>query len=350
MAEEKPVKFGIVGADRAGAFYARALAHVRGAVLTAVCDPDILHAQNLAWEHNATPYASLSQLLAQADAAVITSPAAQHYQDALCCLQHGVHTLVEKPLAAGLDQAKELIDTARRENRVLQVGHLERFNPATVEAAKHICEPKFITVERLTPYNPKDTHLGAVMDLMLQDLDLLLTLVPYPVVSIDATGLSVFSDKEDLANTRLRFADGTVADLTASRAGFERKRVLHAFQKDGYVSVDFLNERVRVYRKDKPVLRALRDISVVYPKVEKQPPLAGELTHFIQCIRRVQTPDESTLSALELALKITERIHLFDVPKTGRLHTPKPLCLVSDAAAAARIALDEAIGQIKRED
>lgn len=350
MAQEKPIRFGIVGAGKTGAFYARALAGVPDAVLTAVCDPDLLSAQKLAWEYNATPYSKPEDLPAQINAVILTSPVARHYADGMYFLERGIHALVEKPLAQTMQQAQDLIRAARRNNTALQVGHVERFTPAAVEAAKHIQDPRFITVERMAPYDGRTADLSVVLDLMLSDLDLLLTLVQADVTSIDATGLSVFSPHEDVANVRLRFANGAVADVTASRASFERRRVMHVFQRDGYVSVDFMNARVKTYRKEKPVLKSLKDVTVRYPQVEKQPPLTGELLHFIRSVRTRARGAEGGMKALELALKITEQINRFDVPKTGHVYTPQPFRLVSDAAAAARIALDETIGHIKRED
>lgn len=353
MAEEKPIRFGVIGAGKIGTFHTRTLAKMKGVTLVGVCDPDLMRAQKLAWEYNATPYSKPEELVDQVDAVIVAAPTPLHHQIGMYCLEHGVHTLVEKPIAVTMQEARDLIQAAKRHGLVLQVGHVERFNPAVVEAVKYIHNPKFITINRLGPYDARMAHISVVLDLMIHDIDLLLTLVPSEVESIDATGLSIFSEYADIANVRFRFENGTVADVTASRASFERARNMHVFQPRGYVSVDFANARVKTYRLDKPVLQSMNDITVTYPKVEKQMPITAEIIHFMDCIRTAKTPapsGEKGMKALELALKITEKMNRFDVPKTGHLHTPKPFQVVSDVAKAAQILLDETLGQIKRED
>ena len=355
MAQEKTIRFGVLGAGKIGALHTRALAGLKqaGISLVGVCDPDLMRAQKLAWENNCTPYSKPEALIPQVDAVIIAAPTQLHHRLGMYCLENGLHTLVEKPIAASLEEARDLIRLAKRKELVLQVGHVERFNPAVVQANKFIKDPRFITINREGPYDPRMANLSVVLDLMIHDLDLLLTLVPSEVVSIDAIGLSVFSAHDDIANVRLRFANGAVADVTASRASFERARYMHLFQKDGYVSVDFMNARVKIYKKEKPVIENMQDITVQYPKVEKQMPLTAQLLHFIDCIRTNKTPapsGEKGSRALELALKITEQIQRFDIPKTTHLHTPKPFQMVSNVARAAQIMLDETLGNIKRED
>lgn len=352
MAEPHPIKFGVIGAGKIGTFHARTLSRLPGVTLVGVCDQDLMRAQKLAWQYNATPYSKPEALIAQVDAAVVAVPTPLHHQIGTYCLQQGVHTLVEKPIAATLDEARDLIRTAKLHDRVLQVGHVERFNPAVVEAAKHIHNPRFITFNRLGPYDARMADIGVVLDLMIHDLDLLLTLVDSEVQSIDATGLSIFSRHEDAANVRIRFANGTLADLTASRASFERARFMHLFQPDGYVSVDFLNARVKIYKKEKPVIQSMQDLTVLYPPVPQQPPITAELLHFADCIRTHKTPapsGEKGSKALELALKITERIHRFDVPQTAPVHTPKTMQMVMDCAKAAQIMLDETLSRFKQD-
>ena len=305
-----------------------------------------MRAQKLAWQYNATPYSKMEELVGQVDAVIVAAPTHLHHEIGMYCLEHGVHTLVEKPIATTLDQARDLIQTAKLHNLVLQVGHVERFNPAVVEAVKYIENPKFLTMNRLGPYDPRMSNIGVVLDLMIHDIDLLLTLVDSEVVSIDATGLSVFSAHEDIANVRIRFANGALADLTASRASFERARFMHLFQQDAYISVDFMNARVKIYKKEKPVIESMQDLTVLYPPVQKQLPITAEILHFIDCIHTNKTPapsGEKGSKALELALKITDKINRYDIPKTGHLHTPKPFQVVHDVAKAAQIMLDAVI-------
>lgn len=353
MTDEKTIKFGVIGAGKIGTFHTRTLANMKGVSLVGVCDPDILRAQKLAWQHNATPYSKVEELAPQVDAVIVAAPTPLHHQIGMYCLQHGVHTLVEKPIASTLQQARELILCAKQHDLVLQVGHVERFNPAVLEASKYINDPKFITMNRMGPYDARMADIGVVLDLMIHDLDLLLTLVPSEVQSIDATGLSLFSNHEDLANVRIRFANGCLADLTASRASFERARYMHLFQPDGYVSVDFMNARVKVYKKEKPVITSMQDLSVLYPNVQKELPITSEILHFIDCIRTHKTPSpsgEKGSRALELALKITDKIHRFDIPKTSQHPSSGPIQMMQDMAKAAQIVFDETLGQFKGND
>ena len=249
-----------------------------------------------------------------------------------------------------MEEARDLIQSAKKHNLILQVGHVERFNPAVVEARNYIKNPRFITINRQGPYDGRMSHISVVLDLMIHDLDLIYTLVPSEVCHVEAVGLSVFSPHEDIANVRLHFENGAVADITASRASFERARYMHVFQPDGYVSVDFMNARVKTYRKEKPVLNSMNDVTVSYPKVEKQLPITAEILHFMECIRTAKTPapsGEKGSKALDLALHILEKMNRFDVPKTGHIHTPKPLQTLNTVARAAQAVFDETLGQLK---
>lgn len=352
MADNTSLKFGVIGAGKIGTFHTRTLASMQGVTLVGVCDPDLMRAQKLAWQYNATPYSKMEELVSQVDAVIVAAPTHLHHKIGMYCLQHGVHTLVEKPIAVTLEEARDLICAAKQYDRILQVGHVERFNPAVVEAVKYIDNPIFLTMNRLGPYDARMSNIGVVLDLMIHDLDLLLTLVDSEVVSVDATGLSVFSKHEDIANVRIRFANGTLADLTASRASFERARFMHVFQPNAYISVDFMNAQVKLYKKEKPVITSMQDLTVIYPPVRKQLPITAEILHFIDCIKTHKTPapsGEKGSKALELALKITESITRFDIPKTGHLNTPKPIQMVHDAAKAAQIMLGQTIGQFKQD-
>ena len=352
MAEEKKIRFGVIGAGKIGTFHTRTLAHMDGVTLVGVCDPDAMRAQKLAWEHNCTPYSKPEELVGQVDAVIVAAPTQLHHQIGMFCLEHGIHTLVEKPIAVTMEEARDLIQAAKQRGLVLQVGHVERFNPAVVQARPHIQNPRFITINRQGPYDARMANISVVLDLMIHDLDLLYTLVPSEVAHVEAVGLSVFSPHEDIANVRLHFENGAIADVTASRASFERARYMHVFQPDGYVSVDFMNARVKTYRKEKPVITSMNDLTVSYPKVEKQLPITAEILHFMECIRTAKTPapsGEKGSKALDLALHILEKMNRFDVPKTGHLHTPKPLQAINTVARAAQAVFDETLGQLKGE-
>lgn len=347
---EKNIRFGVIGAGKIGTFHTRTLAKMKGVTLVGVCDPDQMRAQKLAWEHNCTPYTHPEELIGQVDAVIIAAPTPLHHKLGMLFLEHGIHTLVEKPIAVTMEEARDLIQSAKKHNLILQVGHVERFNPAVVEARNYIKNPRFITINRQGPYDGRMSHISVVLDLMIHDLDLIYTLVPSEVCHVEAVGLSVFSPHEDIANVRLHFENGAVADITASRASFERARYMHVFQPDGYVSVDFMNARVKTYRKEKPVLNSMNDVTVSYPKVEKQLPITTEILHFMECIRTAKTPapsGEKGSKALDLALHILEKMNRFDVPKTGHIHTPKPLQTLNTVARAAQAVFDETLGQLK---
>ncbi|ACC99057.1 Oxidoreductase family protein [Elusimicrobium minutum Pei191] len=347
------IKIGVIGAGKIGTFHTRTLAKMEGMELVGVCDPDALRAQKLAWEYNCTPYTKYEDLVPLVDAVVVAAPTPLHHEVGMYCLRQGVHTMMEKPIASNMEQAKELIALAKERKVVLQVGHVERFNPAVVEAMKYIKNPKFITINRLGPYDPRMAAVGVVLDLMIHDIDLLLTMIDSKIINIEATGLSVFSSQEDIANVRFTFENGCIADVTASRASFERARYMHLFQEDAYISVDFMNAAVKMYKKEKPVITDLKDITVFYPQVNKQMPITSELLHFKDCILSAGTPapsGERASMALEIAMQIEEKINRYDLPKaatTGPAMAPKPLKDIVDVARAAKIIVDETLGSIR---
>src|SRR6185295_7913076 len=197
-------------------------------------------------------------------------------------LEAGVSCLIEKPLASSLEEAEALISLATSKNCVLQVGHIERFNPAVIEAARHIDHPQFIEVNRLGPYDPRVADVGVVMDLMIHDLDIVLFLVGEPVTRVEAFGAKVLSKHEDIAKVRLHFAGGCIADLSASRISLKKYRRIRIFQKNAYLSLDYAAPQLKVYRKKGEVVKGLSDIQVLTPKLSKKDPLALEHADFIQ--------------------------------------------------------------------
>ncbi|MGB2578327.1 putative dehydrogenase [Elusimicrobium simillimum] len=350
---ERKIKIGVIGAGKIGTFHTRTLAKMEGMELVGVCDPDSMRAQKLAWEYNCTPYENYESLIPQVDAVVVAAPTPLHHKIGMYSLEHGVHTMMEKPIASNMAQAREMIDMAKKRNVVFQIGHVERFNPAVVEATKYIKNPRFISINRLGPYDPRMAAVGVVLDLMIHDIDLILTMVDSPIVDIEATGLSVFSEAEDIANVRFKFENGAIADVTASRASFERARYMHLYQPDAYISVDFMNAGVKIYKKEKPVIKDLKDISVIYPVVNKQMPITSELLHFKDSILHASPTGpsgERGAMALEIAMQIEEKIMRYDLPKSpssGPATAPQSLKAVVDVARAAKIVMDEAIGSIR---
>ena len=313
---DKKIKFGVIGAGKIGTFHTRTLSKMEEVELIGVCDTNLERASALAQEYNCTPFTDYKELLKQVEAVIVAAPTPLHYEIGMYCLNQKIHTLLEKPIASTMEQARELVKAAQENKVLLQIGHIERFNPAVVEAFKYIKDPKFIVIKRMGPYDPRVASVSVVLDLMIHDIDLLLTMLKSDVVSIDALGLSAFSEHEDMANVRLKFANGCTADVTASRASFEKARFMNLYQEDAYISVDFMNARVKIYRKKVPLVKTLDDVDVIFPQVEKQLPMTSEILHFIDCIKNHKTPGpsgEKGAKALQVALDIIDKIHCYDV-------------------------------------
>lgn len=313
---DKKIKFGVIGAGKIGTFHTRTLSKMDGVELVGVCDTNLERAKALAQEYSCKPFTEYSELLKNVEAVIVAAPTPLHHEIGMYCLNHKIHTLLEKPIASTMEQARELVKAAQENKVLLQIGHIERFNPAVVEAFKYIKDPKFIVIKRMGPYDPRVSSVSVVLDLMIHDIDLLLTMLKSDVVSIDAVGLSAFSEHEDMVNVRLKFANGCTADITASRASFEKSRFMNLYQEDAYISVDFMNARVKIYRKKAPLVKTLDDVDVIFPQVEKKLPMTSEILHFIDCIKNQKTPapsGEKGAKALQVALDIIDKIHCYNV-------------------------------------
>jgi predicted dehydrogenase len=273
-----------------GSYHAKHLSRNPYAELVGIVDAAASRSQASARAARTQAFTDLSQVIGTIDAAVIATPTPTHHAIGKTLLEAGVSCLIEKPLAAHLHEAEELIELAKKKGKVLQVGHIERFNPAVTEAAKHIRAPQFIEVNRLGPYDPRVADIGVVLDLMIHDLDIVQFLVGEPVVRVEAFGAKVLSNHEDIAKVRLHFANGCIADLSASRVSLTRYRRIRIFQKDAYLSLDYAAPALKVYRKKNPVVKSLRDIQVLNPKLPKQDALALEIDHFLTCVREGKDP------------------------------------------------------------
>lgn len=308
------VKVGVIGAGKIGSLHARVLSKIPEFELTGVADTNIWRAQLIAWKHNTTAYRDYRDLLSKCDAVVVAVPTPLHMDVGSAALSRGLHTLIEKPIAASVEEARQLLALSEEKGVVLQVGHVERFNPAVLEAIPYIRDPRFITVERLGPYDPRMSHIGVVLDLMIHDIDILLTLVGSEVESLEAVGAHLLSEHEDIANVRIRFKTGCIADLTASRISLEKSRKLRAFQKDSYVSLDYGNTSLKIYRKKTPVIKSLKDIEIIRPKPAASEPLRNEHMHWLDCIRHNRQPwpsAERGIEALKLALQISDELERY---------------------------------------
>ncbi len=311
----KTIRVGVVGVGHLGYHHARLYASLQGAELVGVVDTREDHGQSVAREFGTRFFAGLGGLIASGiDAASVAVPTTAHHAVVKQLLEAGVDVLVEKPIAATLDEARDLVAVAARNKRLLQVGHVERFNGAVIALAERVRNPLFIECHRLSPYSGRGGDVSVVLDLMIHDLDVILALVKSTVEGVDAVGIPIFSKEEDIANVRLRFASGCVANVTASRISIDRMRKIRIFADDAYVSTDYSEQEILVYRKKPGVLppgtSPMEWISIEPLEVTREEPLRAELDSFVDCVRtrtRPLVPGEDGLRALDLAFEILKQ-------------------------------------------
>lgn len=299
------LRIGVVGVGHIGSNHARLYAEIPSAEFAAVFDTDSAKAAAIARKYGAKPAGSIWEFGDMVDAASVATPTSSHYEVARALLQSGKHVLVEKPITESTRHASELANMATEKNLILQVGHVERFNPVLSALEARLTHPRFIEAHRLSPYPDRSTDIGVVLDLMIHDLEVILHLVRSPVQNIDAVGVPVLSKSEDIANARLRFENGCVANITSSRISPERMRKIRVFQEDAYLSLDYQNQTGEIYR------RALGRITRDKVEIEREEPLKRELTSFVECATTGREPRVSgfqATAALELAVQITEQI------------------------------------------
>ncbi len=285
-----------------GKNHARVLSELPGADFTAVYDVDEKTAREIAAQYGARAAGSLEEFAELVDAVCLATPTPTHFELGKALLDRGKHLLVEKPIAENTAQARGLADLAQKRERVLQVGHIERFNPVLGALEQRLTRPRFIEAHRLSPYPHRSTEIGVVLDLMIHDLEIILHLVRSPVGHIDAVGIPVLSRGEDIANARLRFENGCVANITVSRISPEKMRKIRVFQEDAYLSLDYQDQSGEIFRKEGGTI--VREAV----EVEKDEPLKRELQSFIECARAGSAPKVSgyaAAAALEVALEIT---------------------------------------------
>jgi len=306
------VRTAVIGVGYLGRFHALKYAALPGAALLAVVDPDREARDRVAAETGCRAVADYRDILGEVDAVSIATPTPLHFQIAGECLERGVHVLVEKPVTETPAQARQLIAAAARRGLVLQVGHLERFNAAILALAGTLGVPRFIESHRLAPFRERGTDVNVVLDLMIHDIDLIQSLVRAPVESIDAVGAFVFSSGLDIANARIRYAGGCVAQTTASRVSMKTERKLRLFQDDAYVSIDLQQKVLTIVRKPPAGAVAAPGQMVVEERsYEHGDALKLEIEAFLQSIRERRPPvvtGEDGLRALETAIRITELV------------------------------------------
>jgi len=301
----KRLRVGVVGVGHIGSNHARLYAEIPSAEFSAIYDVDLAKANVIAKKYRVTPAQSLDEFAEMVDAASIATPTNTHYEVARSLLARGKHLLIEKPITDNTRHASELAELATRDHLILQVGHVERFNPVLSALEARLTHPRFIEAHRLSPYPERSTDIGVVLDLMIHDLEIILHLVRSPVQTIDAVGVAVLSRGEDIANARLRFENGCVANITSSRISPERMRKIRVFQEDAYLSLDYEKQTGEIYR------RAEGRITREKVEIAREEPLKHQLASFVECARSGRQPRVSgfqAIAALELAMEITKRI------------------------------------------
>ncbi len=321
MSARLPV--GVIGTGALGRHHARHLATLDGAELVGVADADPAAGERVAAEVGTRYFADVDELLGRARAVSVAVPTSVHHAVGRHALSRGVAVLMEKPLTATLEEAERVLAAAQANGCIVQVGHIEHFNPVMGFMEKHIDRPAYITAERLAPYTPRGTEVGVVLDLMIHDIGIVLALVKSPIRRIDSVGVHVLSKTEDIANARIEFESGCVANLSASRMSLKKNREIRIFQDDAYLSLDFMNQKGHLVKKSDIITYGLKlkvglakagdasSIPVAEIPIEKDEPLKLELAHFTESVAELKQPKVGAAlgkTALEVAIQITEQI------------------------------------------
>jgi predicted dehydrogenase len=298
-------KVGIIGVGYLGMQHARIVSYLEEAELKAVADVDFKKALEIGNRHGVNYYQNYEEMMDEIDAGIVSTPTSEHFHISMNLLKRGKHVLVEKPITATIEQAEQLVDLAKKNGLVLQVGHLERFNPAVEAVETMISDPRFIEVQRLGSFSARSLDVDVVLDLMIHDLDIILALIKDEVSVIRSSGIHVLSEKVDIANARLEFKGGCVATLTASRVHQGKVRKLRIFEPTSYYSIDYIDQEVKVF----PLSGRQTDIKTL--KIKKEEPLKKELENFLRCQaegRAGKVSGEEGLRALRLAYDVLKEI------------------------------------------
>jgi predicted dehydrogenase len=305
------VRVAVVGVGHFGRLHAGKYRDLEGVRLVGVVDPDATKAAEVAASAGTSAFTDLSQVLGQVDAVSIAVPTRSHFDVAAQCLNAGLHCLIEKPIAETVEQAEILIRLAADRNRILQVGHLVRFDAAREAMEGLIDAPMFIECHRIAPFKPRGTDVSVILDLMIHDIDLVLDLVGRKIERLDAVGIPVLGDHEDIANARIVFEGGCVANVTASRISMKSERTLRLFQRSGYGRIDFIKRKLTFIRRGGPVVEGFPDFQIEERDLPETDPLKREIASFIDCVRTGKTPlvdGAAGARALEAALWITRSL------------------------------------------
>jgi len=317
------IKIGVIGVGHLGEHHARIYSELPQAELIGLYDLDLKKTKAKAEKYKTTHFEELDHLLQKVEAVSLVVPTSSHYEVAKKVLNQGIHILIEKPITETVEQAEDLIKIAKEKNLTLQVGHIERFNPALKVIENIKLEPKFIESHRLSSFQERGTDVAVILDLMIHDIDLILYLVKDKIKSVEAAGVSVITQTEDIANARITFEKGCVANITTSRISAQPMRKLRIFQKNAYFSLDLLEKSAETYRlveaENKeafmektvvgqiPLEKTGKTIIYEKPEIKKEDMLTSELSSFLQAVATKTSPlvtGEQAKEALELALKI----------------------------------------------
>jgi predicted dehydrogenase len=313
------IRVGVVGVGSLGQHHVRVYSQLEGVKLAGLCDTDPARAAELAAKFHCQAFASPQEMLEAVDAVSVVVPTALHYKVTSPFLKRGIHVLLEKPMTTVLAEADALLRLAAKHRALLQVGHIERFNPAILALEQFELQPLFIEAHRLGPYSPRNTDIGVVLELMIHDIDIVLAMVRRKVERVEAVGIPVLSHTEDIANVRLNFKGGCVANLTASRVTNRKERKIRVFSKDAYVSVDYLAKEARLYKlKDGAdptqagsLIGLTRMVVSERLKIKDEEQLKLELASFVQSIRegkRAVVTGKQGRDAVALGLEIQAQI------------------------------------------
>jgi predicted dehydrogenase len=314
-----PVRVGVIGVGYLGQHHARIYSGLDNVELVAVADSDKDRADVLARNYRCRSFTRYEDILGLCDAVSIVTPTVSHHDIALGCLRAGKDLLIEKPITGDVRSARDLFEEAEKRNLILQVGHLERYNPAVVAAAELIENPRFIEAERLSPFQGRGTDVDVTLDLMIHDIEIVMSMTHSALKDIRAFGQILITDKFDIAKAWLVFENGCKAQITASRVAPEKERKLKIFQRDEYITVDYQSQEVKRY------FRNGSGIAQETIKPENREPLHDELKDFISCVEGRKRPRVSGLeamNALDVALKITEMLYSADNLIPGEVHRP----------------------------
>ncbi len=303
----KKTRVGVIGVGHLGQHHARIYAGMDGVELAGICDKDPGRARPLARKYKTNAFSDYRQMFGLIDCASVVVPTELHFAVAKDCLENGISVLIEKPMAKSVEEAEGLLSTARQRGLTIQVGHVERFNAAVRALDEITGNVRFIECHRLGPFKKRALDVGVVLDLMIHDIDIILALVRSEIASIDAVGVNILTDHEDLANVRIRFSNGAVANLTASRVTDKEMRKIRLFKDDCYISLDYIKQEAVLYRKIN------NRITGKLINIKKEEPLKKELEAFIGCIKSGERPlvsGEEGRDALRIALQIEDAVKL----------------------------------------